>query len=182
MNRGNLIFVSSLVLIAGMSRLLPHPPNFTALGAMALFGGAALSNKFLRILMPLAALFVSDLVLNNTVYGSHEGFQLFYPGAVWTYLAFTLIAIVAPMIIKKINVGSVLKGSLATSLIFFIVSNFGAWSTGVLYPLTAEGLTTAYVAAIPFFGNTLAGDLLFSAVLFGGYYLVEMKFPKLVKA
>lgn len=180
MKKGNWIFIFTLIVIAGISRLLPHPPNFTAIGAMALFGGAALGNKALRIILPLFALFLTDIIINNTVFaGSNSGFTLFYPGAVWTYVAIGAIAILAPYIINKLSVKKVAIGSLMSTAVFFIVSNFGVWTTGILYPMTLEGLTTCYLAAIPFFGNSLAGDVLFSSILFGGFYFAELKMPKL---
>ena len=179
MKKGNWIFILTLIVIAGLSRLLPHPPNLTALGAMALFGGAALTSKVLRIALPLFALFITDLIINNTVFASSEGFTLFYPGAIWTYVAIGSIALLSPLIISKLSVKNIAVGSIMASVVFFIVSNFGVWTTGILYPMTLEGLTTCYVAAIPFFGNTLGGDVLFSGVLFGGFYLAELKMPKL---
>ncbi|MAZ36482.1 MAG: hypothetical protein CL842_03410 [Crocinitomicaceae bacterium] len=180
MKKGNWIFIFVLILIAGLSRLLPHPPNFTALGAMALFGGAALSNKILKVLLPLVALFITDVILNNTVFAaSNQGFTLFYPGALWTYVAIASIALLAPLLINKLSVQKVVLGSLMASVVFFVISNFGAWASGVLYPMTLEGLATCYIAAIPFFANTLGGDVLFSGILFGGFYLAGLKMPKL---
>ncbi len=180
MKKGNWLFVFTLVIIAGLSRLLPHPPNFTAIGAMALFGGAALSNKMLRVILPLGALFISDVIINNTIYASSlEGFTLFYEGAIWTYVGIAAIALIAPFVIQKLSIKNIVVGSIAASGLFFLVSNFGVWASGMMYPLTFEGLGLAYLAGIPFFGNTLIGDLFFSSVLFGGFYLAEVKFPKL---
>lgn len=182
MKKGNWIFIFALILVAGLSRLLPHPPNFTALGAMALFGGAALNSKILRIALPLAALFVTDVIINNTIYyNAAEGFTLFYSGAIWTYLAIGIIAVVASGIVSKLNISKVVLGSFTASALFFIISNFGVWSTGILYPTTVEGLVTCYAAALPFFGNTIAGDLFFSTVLFGGFYLADSKIPQLAR-
>ncbi len=182
MKKGNWIFVFTLIVMASLTRLLPHPPNFTAIGAMALFGGAALSGKVLKTVLPLIALFISDVIINNTLYSSlNEGFTFFYTGAFWTYLSIGLIAISAPYLVKKLSASNVLKGSVLASLLFFIVSNFGVWISGTLYPLNAGGLISTYTAAIPFFANTLISNVLFSALLFGGFYLVDLKFPKLAE-
>ena len=180
MKKGNWIFIFTLIAIAGLSRLLPHPPNFTALGAVALFGGAALSSKILRIALPLVVLLITDIIINNTVFAQfNEGFTVFYPGAIWTYVAIGSISLLAPMIINKLSVKHVVLGSLSASLVFFIISNFGDWITGFDFPLTFAGLIGNYIAGIPYFMNSIAGDLFFSGILFGGFYLAELKIPKL---
>ncbi|MGB0404120.1 MAG: DUF6580 family putative transport protein, partial [Salibacteraceae bacterium] len=144
-NQKNIWLFISLVVVAGLSRLLPHPPNFTAIGAMALFGGAIINSKVLKYLLPLGALLISDLVLNNTIYSSGE-FSLYYPGMIWVYGAFIVIAFVGSKL-NNTNVKSILGGSIGSALLFFVVTNFGYWASGVTYPLTLEGFTACYIAA-----------------------------------
>ena len=176
------VAVSVLVLIAGISRLLPHPPNVTAMGAMALFGGAYFNNRFMSLLMPLATLFVSDLVLDNVIYANNGQFVWFYSGAAWVYGSFAAGIVLSWFLLKKVDVKSVFITSLASSVLFFVVTNFAAWQSGFMpYAKDISGLAASYVAAIPFFGNSLVGDLFFCAVLFGGFELAQRRFPTLAR-
>lgn len=146
--------ISSFVLVALFSRWLPHPANFTAFGALALFSGALLGNRFAAVALPLAALVVSDLVM-----GFHSTF-------LWVYLGFALTALLGSFLQPQENAGRALVGSFAASFIFFAVSNFGVWIVGGLYPLTLEGLVRCYEMAIPFMRNQVLGDLLFVAAFY----------------
>ena len=169
-----------LVLLAALTRLLPHPPNFTAVGAMALFGGAFFSNRVAAMLVPLASLWISDLVLNNVVYREYNpSFAWFTPGGYWMYGSFALVVVLGIVLLKKVNFMNLLAGSLSASVLFYVVTNFGVWYGGSMYPATREGLIACYMAAIPFFGNTLAGDLFFCGVLFGMFGLAQRRFPAL---
>jgi len=160
--------VTGIVLLAALSRLIPHPPNVTPVAAIALFGGAFLVNRKLAYLLPLAAMLLSDVVLGLTLYGKAV---LFSQPVVYACL---LITVAMGRLIRDrrsaLNVGVV---TLASSVLFFVVTNFSVWSSGHLYPRTLAGLESCYVAAIPFFRNSLAGDVIFSAVLFGGFALLE---------
>ncbi len=179
-NNSNWILISCMILVAAMTRLLPHPPNFTPIGAMALFGGAVIGKNWLKWILPLAALFVSDLVLNNTVYAyMNEGFVVFHQSVIWVYASMLAIVALAPKVIRKWSAGSVLLGSLSASVLFFLVTNFGHWASMGMYPLTWEGLIACYYAAVPFFGFNLLGDLVFSTALFGGFYLISVQYPRL---
>lgn len=167
----------TIVLLAAFSRVIPHMPNFSPLGAIALFGAAHFAQKWQAFLIPLAATWLSDLYLNNVVYAAYyPEFTWFYDGFYWQYGSYVLIALWGMWIFKKISVLRSLGGALGASLLFFAVSNFGVWAIGTMYPPTLEGLMACYVAAIPFFQGTLYGDLFFTAVLFGGYYLLQRKF------
>lgn len=158
------LVLGAIVLVAAMSRLIPHPMNFAPLGAMALFGGAYFGRKSMGLLMVMGAWLLSDLVLNNLVYAS-QGFTLFTEGAVFIYGSIALIFALGTQVLKKVSVLRVLIGSLSASVIFFIVSNLGVWAQGLMYPMTIDGLTACYVAALPFFQNTVMGDLVYSAAL-----------------
>ncbi|GJM31993.1 MAG: hypothetical protein DHS20C18_09940 [Saprospiraceae bacterium] len=149
---------------------------------MALFGAAHFSRKYLSILIPLAAMWVSDLLLNNLVYASlypdfYSGFSWF--GNLWVYASFVLIAGLGFLLLKKVNLQNLLGASLLASIAFFLITNFGAWAINPMYPKTAAGLSAAYISGIPFFWNTMAGDLFFTAVLFGSYALITRNYPLL---
>ncbi len=159
-----------MVLAAAASRLLPHPPNLTPIAAMALFGGAYFSDKRVAFLVTLAAMFLSDLVI-----GLHRGLPVVYG-------TFTMIVCIGLRLRTRRTWLRVAGAALASSLLFFIVTNFGVWALGSLYPKTMEGLIACYLAAIPFFKNTLIGDAFYAAVLFGGFALAERRFPVLSEA
>ena len=169
-----------LLLIAAFSRLIPHPPNFTALGAMALFGGAYIYNRFMVLLLPLGALWFSDIFLNNMVYSEfYDGFVLFPTGHVWVYASFILITLLARILLTSVNMRSVGLSGFSAALIFYLVSNFGVWTGGIMYPLTLDGLLTCYIAGLPFFGWTLLGNTFYCTVLFGCFELANKKIPVL---
>ncbi|MBK6930779.1 MAG: hypothetical protein IPH12_07825 [Saprospirales bacterium] len=159
-----------LILIAAVSRLFPHPPNFTPLAAIGLFGVAHLERRWLAWAVPFAALFVSDLLLNNVLYSQYyEGFVWFTSG--WIYLSFALVLAVGWGLLRRRRISAlrVTGASLTASAVFFLVSNFSVWLGGGMYPKTGAGLMACYTAGLPFFSNTLLGDLAFSGILFGGY-------------
>jgi hypothetical protein len=165
-----------MVLLAAFSRLLPHPPNFTPIGGMALFGAAYFSKRYLGILIPLAALWISDVVLNNTVYAAwYDGFSWFGVPAV--YLGIIAIALMGSKVIKKVKPTNLLIASLLASTIFFLISNLGSWWMMPTYTKDFSGVLAAYVAGLPFFLNTIAGDLFFTALLFGSYELIKQRNP-----
>ena len=158
-----------MIAFAAMTRLLPHPPNFTAVTALALFAGVQIPDRRLALVAPLAALFATDLVL-----GVHSGMLLVY---LCVALVVGLGAMVGPRLRPQLAGASV-----AASVLFFVVTNLGVWMMDGLYPLTLAGLGACFVAAIPFFQNGLAGDLLFTAALFGGYELLARLSPALSPA
>ena len=126
------------------------------------------------------AYWISDLILDNLVFSQYyDGFQWF--GSLWVYASFALIIALGVVLLKKVNFGNLLTAGISSSIIFFLITNFGVWFKGISYPQTFEGLIACYVAAIPFFWNTLAGDLFYIAVLFGAFEMVKMKYPQLVK-
>lgn len=182
--RNNVII--AMILLAAFSRLLPHLPNFTAVGAMALFAGAFLPVR-IAWLLPIVAMFISDLVINNVIYADFYGqFVWLTPAVAWSMLAVALIALLGSRLLVKVSAFRVIGASLSASVIFFLVSNIGPWLTLDIYPNTLAGLGMAYIAAIPFFGNMLLGDLFFCAILFGGFALMagrwhslSAKFPSL---
>ncbi len=174
-------FLLLVVLAAAFSRLIPHAPNVTPIGALALFGAAYFSRKSLALVVPAISIFLSSLVINNVIYQpeSFMWMDINFPAQI---LAFGLIGMMAFFSLKKINVKSVATSSISASLIFFVVTNFSTWLTDGMYPMTLSGLITCYEMAIPFFWNTLAGDLVYVSILFGGYELVRRQVPALAHA
>jgi vitamin B12 transporter len=148
-----------LVLLGAFSRLLPHPPNAVALGALALFAGARLP-RWLAVLVPLAAMAASDFVLD---FGT--GRRAISAMRVTIYATFAVIAL-AGRWARAASPGRLAAFSLAASTLFFVTSNFVEWAGSGLYPHTASGLALCYAAAVPFFGNTLLADLCGTGVLF----------------
>ena len=169
--------IAAAILLAAISRLLPLPPNFAPITAMALFGAATLSDKKLAILTPLLALFVSDLCI-EVMYrlGLMTSWGI-YSGMVWTYSAFLLVTLMGFLLRRHRSALAIGAATLAGSVVFFIVSNFGAWVSFDLYSHDLEGLLACYMAAVPFFRNTLLGDAVFSVALFGGFVLAETFWP-----
>lgn len=180
--------VALMIVLAALSRLLPHPPNFTPIGGIALFGAAYFSRKYLAFLIPIAALWISDLLLNNVILPRQ--FPEYYDGTFawgispWIYGSFALIVLLGFGLLKQIKIPRLIGGSVLASILFFLITNFGVWASGTAYPMTFDGLMACYTAAIPFFWNTLAGDLFYVGVLFGGYALVQKRFftQELVRA
>ena len=150
------IFLVSVISFAILSRFLPHPPNFTPVAAIALLSSKGFNNRWIGLLIPMIILFISDLVL-----GLHGSIP-------FVYGAFILISLFGSFV-KKINIGVVLS----SSVIFFLVSNFGVWI--LYYPSTFTDLVTCYTLAIPFFLNTILGDLFFSALMIYSFYYMQKR-------
>ncbi len=180
-NTKGIILVVAMIFVAAFSRMIPHLPNFTAVGAMALFGSAYFSRKYLAVIAPIAALWISDLVINNTIYSEfNEGFVWFQSFQLYTFLPIILISLIGIVLFKKVSLSKIFAGSIASSAIFFLIANFGAWvSPFALFPKTAAGLFETYVVGLPFLRNDLIGTLFFSAVMFGAYYFITKMYPSL---
>jgi len=167
-NNMNKKLLSLVVTIFGIAlfRVLPHPPNVSPVAAMALFGGAFFADKRLALIIPFAALIASDLIIG------------FHNTMIFVYAGFALTVGIGMMISKHIKLNHVAAAAVGASMLFFLITNFGAWMMNGLYPMTADGLMQAYVAAIPFFQNSLLGNLAFTTVMFGGYVLLQKQFFK----
>ena len=149
----------SLIIFAVSSRLMPHPANFAPIAAVAIFGGAVLPRKW-AIALPLAAMVLSDLVI-----GLH-------PLIWYTWGSFVLIALASHKYVKPEKPMAILGASVGASIFFYLVTNFGVWAQGQMYSMSFAGLIRCYYMALPFFRNTLFGDLFFTGLLFGLYALV----------
>ena len=167
-NHARLVALLSAILAAAALRLVPHPPNFTPIGAMALFSGAYVGRRALAFVAPLAALLLSDLVLG------------FHSGMPFVYASVAAIAALGFIALSRVTLLRLAGAAVASSVLFFAVTNFGTWLLSGMYPMSASGLAACYVAAIPFFQNTLAGDLFYTGLLFGGFALLERVLPALM--
>lgn len=157
---GYWLLVIGLTVIALLSRLLPHPANFTAIGAIALFSGTYFKHRW-GILLPLFLMAVTDAVI-----GFYE-----WPVMFAVYGSFAVVGMVGWYIRKYKNIHTMIVGALSVSIIFFVVTNFAVWAATPWYPKTLAGLLMSYELAVPFFRNMLAGDLVYTASLFGCYEL-----------
>lgn len=172
----------AIILIAAVAgiliRFIPHIPNFTPIGALAIFCGAYFYKKWAAPLVALLALLASDVIFELV----HPGMG-FYPGMAFQYSGFALMGLIGLLMLRKKRsffhiAGSTLLGSIS----FFLITNFGAWMVLPAYPKTFAGLIACYAAGVPFFHPTAIADLAYSAVLFGAYYLLAEHSTKVVVA
>jgi hypothetical protein len=162
----NFITAALLILFAAFSRLVPHPMNFAPIAAIALFSGAYLNKKY-AFFIPIAAMLISDAIIG------------FYSGIEWVYGSFVLIALIGFWLKKRIDgkgagrkTAYIAGTTLVSSILFFVVTNFGVWTSGMMYEMSFKGLILCYTMAIPFFRNSLASDFIYAAVMFSVYELV----------
>jgi hypothetical protein len=166
-----------LIIVAAFSRIIPHMPNFSPLGAIGLFGAAHFQKKWQAFLIPIAAIWLSDLFINNVIYAQYyPKFVWFYKGFYWQYGSYLMIVFAAIFIFNKVTIQKVFTGALVSTVIFFLVSNFGVWIGSTVYPQNFGGLMTCYEAGIPFLKGTMFGDLFYSVVLFGSFALAQKQF------
>lgn len=159
--------IAAFIAAAALSRIIPLAPNVAPVAAMALFAGAYVNKRALAFLVPLFAMFLSDAIIG------------FHSGMLMVYGAMMLSVLIGAQLKNNISAGRVVVASVASSLLFFIITNFALFYPVSMYPHTLEGVYAAYVAGIPFFRNSLMGDLAFSGLLFGGYALLRRNFPAL---
>ena len=172
------LVLAALIIVAALTRVLPHPPNFSPIAAIALFGGAYFAARAWAVLVPLAGLLISDLVLASINGGLYASW--FSGSGIW--VIYGCIALTTAMgfgLRGKVTGVRVLGYSLAGSALFFVVTNFAAWLGNPMYPKTAAGLVASYVAGIPFLQSSVLGTLFYAAVLFGGFALLRRQLPVL---
>lgn len=171
--------VLTVILFAAVLRLVPHWPNFTPIAAMALFAGTYFDKRPWAFAIPIAAMFLSDIIL---------GFHANIPAV---YMSFAITVLIGMILRKNVNVGTVLAASVGSSVIFFVITNFSAWLVSPFYPQTLNGLMECYIAGLAFFRdqthgfsflvNEILGSVFYSSVFYGAFYLTEMRFPMLDK-
>jgi len=162
--------ITAFIIIASLSRLVPHLPNFTAISAIALFGAAYYDKKITALLVPITILFITDAILG------------FYQGMAWIYGTFIIVALIGFMLRKNTSVPRVIFASILSSICFYLLTDFGTWIGTNMYPHTFNGLIECYIAAIPFSRYEAIGTLFYSGVLFGSYYFAQRRFPVLAKS
>ncbi len=166
-NSPRFLTLLGMILAAAAFRIVPHPPNFSPLAAIALFGGAQFADKRTAFLVPLAAMFCGDLVL-----GLHALIPVIYG-------CFALIVCLGFWVRRQRGPGRIAAAALAGSFLFFTVTNFAVWVISGIYSKDVPGLLACYSAALPFFQNTLASDMVFNLTLFGSMALLEWRLPML---
>lgn len=160
--------IFAVIFLAVVARLVPHAPNFAPIGGLALFSGSNFRKKS-ALLIPLSAMFISDIFL---------GFHRVIP---YVYVSFIIIALIGGML-KKYKWQSLAAASLASSVLFFLITNFGVWAASGMYQQNISGLVQSYAMGIPFFRNTLISDLFYSFSFFYGYrFISDIIFSKLQK-
>ncbi|KAB2907474.1 MAG: hypothetical protein LC102_12170 [Ignavibacteriales bacterium] len=168
-NKNRLFLIVGMILLAAIMRIVPHVPNFTPIAAMALFGGAYLTNKKLAFAIPMIAMFLSDLVIgfHSTMWG--------------VYIAFAIVVGIGMLLRENNSVLKTVGAAVVSSVVFFVLSNFAVWASTGMYTPDFNGLTQCYVAAIPFYQYSVLGDLLYTAVMFGAFEFARVKVPALSK-
>ncbi len=164
-NTTRLTAIVIAIFAAAALRLVPHPSNFSPIDAMALFSGAYLQRRGLAFAAPFGALLLSDAVLG------------FYPGIEFVYASVAAIVLIGWTVASHKSPLRIGLGTVGGSVLFFIVTNFGVWLGSGMYAHTMAGLAACYGAAVPFFQNTVAGDLVYAALLFGGFALLQRFVP-----
>jgi predicted neutral ceramidase superfamily lipid hydrolase len=176
--------LAGMVLLAGLCRLVPHLHNFTSIGAMALFGGAYFSNSWKAYLTPLFSLLLSDLIIQGIVYRGQYGFPL-YDSWYWVYGTFAIIVFLGTRIIKHVKISTVLLASIIAALAHWIITDFWVWYSGcniTVYTKDLKGFILCYTMAVPYMMSFLMGTVFYSVILFGGFELIQKRYPALIKS
>lgn len=164
--------------LAALTRLLPHPPNFSPVEAMALFGGAYFASRAWAVAVPLLAMLLSDIVMAVVAGGIYLDHMLNF-SFLAIYACIALSSVLGFGLRGRVGGANVLGYSLIGAVLFFLVTNFAVWAGGSMYPMSLGGLGAAYVAGIPFFQWTVLGTLFYAAILFGGFALMRRTMPAL---
>ena len=176
-NTRNLVLILMIIAATAM-RLISYKyqvlSNFTPVGAIALFGGTYFTDKWKAYLVPLAALFISDIFINYLYTGK---WVAYYSGSVWLYICFALMVLIGTFI-KRVNLINVSIASIVGIAVHWLIMDL-PWLYGSLYPHSFAGYGQSLIAAIPFERNMLLGDILFGAILFGGFELAKSKYTVL---
>jgi hypothetical protein len=160
--------ITGIVLVAAALRIVPHPMNFAPIGALALFGGAYFSSKRAAIIVPMLSLIAGDFF---------TGFHRLIP---YVYASFLISVVIGFWLRRKKSAIRIGAATVAGAIQFFLITNFAVWAASIgNYPKNWTGLAKCYIAGLPLFWNTLAGDAFYVALLFGGMAVAEKRFPSL---
>ncbi len=178
-----------MILLAAAFRLMQSSnvfsfmSNVTPVGAIALFGGCYFADNWKAFLVPLLALFISDVLLNRIYYFDHWTF--FYSGAYWIYGSFALMVMMGHFI-KNVTFLNIAIAGIASAITHWLISDFGVWigggtdiTTGLLFTSDLSGLLKCYYVAIPFLRNMVVGNLVFCGLLFGCFEWMQRRYPSL---
>ena len=160
----NKLIIAAIIIFAVFTRWVPHPPNFTPIIAMGLFGGAYLKDRRIALIIPLLAMIAADMFLG------------FHGTMLWVYGSLIFITMMGMLLKNRTTLINCTAATMGGSLLFFLLTNLGVWISSGFYPKSATGLLTCYSMALPFFGNTLAGAVFYSAVMFIGYEQIRKYF------
>ncbi len=173
-NKKSIFLAVGLIIMAALSRFIPHPPNFTPIMAMAIFGPVLFKDKRLAFTVPLLAMFLTDLVI-----GLHSTM-------IFVYVSFLIGVLLGFTLINRLKPIRLALTSLFASVIFFLITNFGSWLTSGIYPKSPDGLFQAYFFGLPFFrytplemfGFSVLSNLIYSFVIYGVIVLAEKTSPQ----
>jgi len=154
------ILIILFILLGILSRLIPHPPNFTALASIALFSGAYLKNKYLSVSIPLVIMIISDTLIG-------------LPKSSSVYISFILITLLGHTLQTNRTKLKIINFSILSSILFFIITNLFVFLQSEFYPKNIIGIIECYVFAIPFFTNTLLSTLIYSLIIFISFEKIQ---------
>ena len=178
--RTKISVIVALVMGAGLMRLIPNVNGFVPVTAATVFAAAFIGRKGWAVLLPIFSVWITDLVLNNTVYASFfNGFTWLTPGFAFQFSAYALISLMGFQVGQNASASRIGLFSIFSSLIFFLVTNFGVWIGGGFYASNFSGLMECYAMGLPFLERSLVADVLFAQVLFHGFSMAQKRFPAL---
>lgn len=176
-----IIITAGLRLMINSSLQFNPLATFTPIAAMALFGGAYFRGAVKPFMFPLLALFISDVILSFTVLAPYRS-GLLYSGWYWVYAAFALMSITGKYLLKNITLKNSMAALFTVTLIHWVISDFGVWLQGSMYPLTAIGYWECMAAAIPYELRFIAGTAVYGAIMFGSFEWMQLRYPQLKKS
>ena len=171
--------IIGMMVLAAFTRLIPHWPNFTAVLAVALFGGAKFKNAALAVIIPLVIMLITDLSYSTIHYGSTDVVVGFHSLMPLVYICIAITSLIGIYVGKKSSAGFIIGGSIIASTLFFLVTNAGVWYHSPMFAQNAQGLISCYDLGLPFYRNEVIGDLFFNTILFGVFALASKRVPVL---
>lgn len=167
--------IVGIVILAGLSRVIPHVPGFVPVTAATILAGSVISRKGLAVVATLFSVWISDLILNNTIYSEYyEGFTWFTPGFVYMFSAYAIISLASTTLSTSDSPVKIAGFSVGGSLVFWLLSNFSVWAAGS-YGTEFGGFVMCYEAAIPFLERSLLADAVFTFALFYGFQFASSR-------
>ena len=160
-----LVILAVLIALGVAGRLLPHPPNFTPMAAIALFAGFIFVKRYMAMVAVIVTMLLCDYFAFGTLSAGWFGSKSMFV----VYLALLFPIVFKSFLQKKLGVLRIAGAALVSSSVFFVATNFAVWAFSPMYAKTFDGLVLCYTMAIPFFQNTIAGDLIWSGAIFGAY-------------